>query len=64
MRAPSAGEVAELISVYIIISKKDDLQEPEGILKFKKASNWESTETPELIHNLNSSKTPDSSISP
>src|SRR6266498_2234029 len=37
-RAPSSGEVVKLISVYIIIPKEDDLQEPEGIPKFRKAS--------------------------
>ena len=58
------GEVVELISVYTIISKEDDLQEPEGILKFKKASNWALTETLKLTNKLNSSKTPDSDTSP
>ncbi len=37
-RAPSLGEVAELISVYTIIPKEDDLQEPEGTSKFRKAN--------------------------
>ena len=38
-RAPSSGEVAELISIYTIILKEDDLQESEGTPKFVKASN-------------------------
>src|SRR6266498_2590601 len=37
-RALSLGKVAELISVYTIISKEDDLQELEGTSKFIKAS--------------------------
>src|SRR6266498_4902015 len=37
-RASSSREVAELILVYTIIPKNDDLKEPEGILKFVKAS--------------------------
>ena len=39
IRAPTAGEVAELISVYTIIPKNDDLKELIGTLKFTKASN-------------------------
>src|SRR6266498_6074616 len=34
-RASSSGEVAELISIYTIIPKKDNLQELERILKFR-----------------------------
>jgi len=44
-RAPLSGEVAELILVYTIVPKKDDLKEPEGIPKFTKASNWPSATT-------------------
>src|SRR6266540_815510 len=38
-RASIAGEVAELISVYTIISRDDELKEPIGTPKFTKASN-------------------------
>src|SRR6266511_3684928 len=38
-RAPTSGELAELISVYIIIPKEDDLEKPIGTPKFTKASN-------------------------
>src|SRR6266498_1343439 len=50
-RAPSSGEVAELISIYTIIPKEDDLKEPEGTLTFIKASNWPSATT--LNHLIN-----------
>src|SRR6266540_2227525 len=39
-RAPTLGELAELILQYTIILKKEDLEEPIGIPKFIKASNW------------------------
>ena len=51
-RAPSSEEVAELILVYTIVPKEDDLKEPEGTPKFVKASNWVSTTTPERINKL------------
>ncbi len=38
-KAPSSGEVVELISIYMIVPKEDDLKKSEGILKFIKASN-------------------------
>src|SRR6266498_2257846 len=38
-RAPTLGELAELILLYTIIPKEDDLEEPIGIPKFIKASN-------------------------
>ena len=64
IRAPIVGEVAELISVYTIIPKDDDLKEPIGTPKFTKASNWASTSTPKLTETGDTSKTPDSGISP
>ncbi len=62
-RTPTAGEVAELILVYTIIPKNDDLQELIGTPKFTKASNWASTSTPKLIETGDTSKTPDSETS-
>jgi len=65
-KAPSSGKVAELISVYIIIPKEDDLQEPEETLKFTKASNWLLATTPKiskLINQIGISKISDSRIS-
>ena len=47
-RAPTSGELAELILIYTIISKEDDLEKPIGIPKFTKASNWSTHQTPEL----------------
>src|SRR6266498_832793 len=38
-RAPTSGELAELILIYTILPKKDDLEEPIGTPKFTKASN-------------------------
>src|SRR6266540_1778617 len=59
-RALSSEKVAELILVYTIIPKEDDLQEPKGIPKFRKASDWETNKIPDLINKLNISKIPDS----
>src|SRR6266498_60972 len=39
-RAPTSGALAALILQYTIILKKEDLEEPIGIPKFIKASNW------------------------
>ncbi len=39
-RAPTSGELAELISLYTIIPKEKDLETPIGTPKFTKASNW------------------------
>src|SRR6266542_4507936 len=47
-RAPTSGELAELISVYTILPKNDDLEELIGTPKFTKASNWSTHQTPEL----------------
>ncbi len=63
-RAPLSEEVAELISIYIIIPKEDDLKESEGIPKFIKASNWPSATTFEPVNKPNSSKASDSRTSP
>jgi len=57
-RAPLSREVAELISVYTIIPKEDDLKKSEGTLKFIKASNWMSESTSHPISKENLSKTP------
>ncbi len=56
-RAPSSREVAELILVYTIIPKEDDLKKLEGTPKFVKAKNWPSGST------SISSKIPDSGTS-
>jgi len=53
----------ELISVYTIIPRENDLKESEGIPKFVKASNWASAIISELTNKLNSSKTPSSRTS-
>src|SRR6266540_1042578 len=45
-RALTSGELAELISLYIIISKNDDLEELIGTLKFTKTSNWSTYQIP------------------
>jgi len=37
-KAPSSGEVAELISLYTIVPKKNDLKKSAETLKFIKAS--------------------------
>src|SRR6266498_2585016 len=63
-RAPTSGELAELISLYTIISKKDDLEELIGTPKFTKASNWSTHKTPELSKQPINSSTPDSGTSP
>src|SRR6266542_5546139 len=44
-RAPTLGELAELISIYTIIPKEEDLKELIGIPKFTKASNWSTYQT-------------------
>ncbi len=62
-RAPTVGEVAELISVYTIIPKDNDLKESIGTPKFTKASNWASTLTLKLTETGDTSKIPDSRIS-
>ncbi len=63
-KAFTVGEVAELISMYIIIPKNDDLQEPIGIPKFTKASNWALTSIPKPAEIEDISKIPDSETSP
>ncbi len=63
-RAPTAGEVAELISVYTIIPKDGDLKKPIETSKFTKASNWASTSTPKLTETGDTSKIPDSETFP
>src|SRR6266498_1929870 len=62
-RAPTSGELAELISLYIIIPKEEDFKEPIGILKFTKASNWSIHKTPELSKQPIDSSTSDSRTS-
>src|SRR6266542_1982226 len=59
-RALSLGEVAELISVYTIISREDDLKKPEGTPRFVKANNWTSGSTLKPTSKENISKIPDS----
>jgi len=39
-RAPTSGKLAELISLYTIIPKEEDLEELIGTPKFTKVSNW------------------------
>src|SRR6266498_5055320 len=63
-RAPTSGELAELISLYTIIPKEDDLEEPIGIPKFTKTSNWNTHKIPELLKKPINSGTPDSETSP
>src|SRR6266511_3608529 len=63
-RAPTSGELAELISLYTIIPKEEDLEELIGTLKFTKASNWSTHKTPELSKEPIVNKMPDSGISP
>jgi len=63
-RAPTSGELAELISLYTIIPKKNDLEELIGTSKFTKASNWSTHQTPELSKEPINSGTPDSGTSP
>src|SRR6266542_822338 len=63
-RAPTSGELAELISLYIIIPKEEDFKEPIGTPKFIKASNWSTHKTPEPLKEPINSGTPDSGTSP
>src|SRR6266540_6687888 len=46
-RAPTSEELAELISLYTIIPKEEDLEKSVRIPKFTKASNWFTHQTPE-----------------
>ncbi len=46
-RVPTSGELAELISLYIIIPKEEDLEALIGTPKFTKASNWSIHQTSE-----------------
>src|SRR6266542_1378979 len=46
-RAPTSGELAELISLYTIIPKDEDLEALIGTPKFTKASNWSIHQTSE-----------------
>src|SRR6266542_4456432 len=62
-RAPLSGEVAELILIYTILPKENNLKESIGIPKFIKASNWPSDITPGPINKPSSSKTLDSGTS-
>src|SRR6266498_2936076 len=62
-RASTSGELAALISQYTIIPKKEDLEEPIGIPKFVKASNWSTHKTPELPKQPIDSGTSDSRTS-
>ncbi len=52
--------LAELISLYTVISKEEDLEELIGTLKFTKASNWSIHQTPELSKQPIINKMPDS----
>src|SRR6266545_3851421 len=63
-RAPTSGELAALISQFTIIPKEEDLQEPIGTLKFVKAKDWKTHQTPEPPKQLIDSGTPDSGTSP
>ncbi len=63
-RAPLSEEVVELILVYTIIPKEDDLKKLEETPKFTKVNMWPSAMTPELSKPLITSKTPDSETSP
>src|SRR6266542_5958163 len=63
-RAPTSGELAELISLYTIIPKEDDLEKPIGIPKFTRASNWSTHKTSETLKQPIINKTPDSGTSP
>src|SRR6266540_6003823 len=62
-RAPTSGELAELISLYTIIPKNEDLEELIGTLKFTKASNWSTHQTPEPPKQPIDNKTSDSETS-
>src|SRR6266496_2575921 len=59
-RAPISEELAELISIYTIIPKEEDLEELIGISKFTKTSNWSIHQTPELSKQLIINKMSDS----
>src|SRR6266498_4869938 len=63
-RAPTSEELAELILLYTIIPKEDDLEELIGILKFTKASNWSTHKTSELSKQLIDNNMSDSRTSP
>src|SRR6266540_4762835 len=63
-RAPTSGELTELISQFTIIPKKEELKEPIGTPKFTKASNWSQHKTPELLKQPIDNNTPDSGTSP
>src|SRR6266545_160920 len=63
-RTPTSGELAALISQYIIIPRNDELKESIRIPKFVKASNWSTHQTPEPPKQPIYSGTPDSGISP
>src|SRR6266540_3368491 len=63
-RAPTLGELAELISLYTIIPKEDDLEKPIGTPRFTKASNWSTHLTPETLKQLIVDKILDSGTSP
>ena len=62
-RAPSLGEVAELILIYTILPKEDNLKELQETPRFVKTSNWTSESTPKPTSEENSSKTSDSGTS-
>src|SRR6266542_2435375 len=57
-RAPISEELVELISLYTIIPKEDDLEELIGIPKFTKASNWSTHQIPESSKQLIVNKMP------
>ncbi len=63
-RAPTSGELAELISLYTIIPKEEDLEELIGTSKFTKASNWSTHQTLESLKQPTDNNIPDSGISP
>src|SRR6266498_3692748 len=63
-RAPTSGELAALISQFTIIPKDEDLEQPIGIPKFVKASNWSTHKTPKLPKQPIDSGMPDSGTSP
>jgi len=63
-RAPTSEELAELISLYTIIPKEEDLKELIGIPKFTKASNWSTHQTSKLSKQLTGDRTLDSETSP
>ncbi len=61
-QAPISGEIGELISVYIILLKGEDLKEPKETLKFAKVKDWISSITSKKLV-VNKSKTPDNGMS-